>query len=207
MHDRSGSTDQQPRSRIFVVVIAALIGAQVVAWLAVAILRGSSIYLAIGNVSGSQLQMILFWGSVACLVALIFRSEIRYARNHLAGGVTLIILTTIGTIALALVATIAIQIVGFRTYSTFALESSGDTYIIESARSLIEGGGPRVTVHRSFGPFFESKAVAVDRLGSGFSPFDDNDYFVMERGDEVTIYFPQYVGGRKDRELTFTTEG
>ncbi|MBK4348800.1 hypothetical protein [Lacisediminihabitans changchengi] len=68
--------------KVALIVLLALIGLQVVAWLTVFILGQLSIHIALGVVGGTRLQMILFWGGVACLLVLIVDAGATYARDH-----------------------------------------------------------------------------------------------------------------------------
>jgi len=200
----TAASHHRPWRKVALIVILSLIGLQVVLWLTILVLDQSSIQVALGAVGGNQLMMILFWGGVACVLVLIFAALATFARDHRAAGVTLITLTALATIVLGYIAMIAISIVGYQSYTHFSLARSGNTYTIESSKSLFEGGGPSVAVYRSHGPFFQRPPVAEDHLGSGWSPFADGDYYVLERGDEVIIRYGQLPGDDMTSEMTFT---
>jgi len=186
------------------IVIWSLIAVQVAAWLTILILHMNSIGVVIGSIGGNQLQMTLFWTGVGSFMVLIFAAEVTYARDHRGAGITLIALTAIGTLGLTFVALIAISITAYQSFTHFSLEGSGDTYAIDTSRVLFEGGGPSVTVYRTHGPFYdESQRLAEDSLGSSFNPFEDGEYFVMQRGGNVTIRFSQYPGSQKDLSIIF----
>jgi len=199
---------QRPSFRtVAVLVVWSLIALQVALWFAVLILRMNSIEVVVGSIGGNQLQMTLFWTSIGCFIVLIFGAEVSYARDHRGAGIVLMALTAVGTVVLSYVALIAIGITAYQSFTHFTLERSGDTYVIDTSRILIEGGGPSVSVYRTHGPFYDRREpLAEDRMSSGWSPFPEGDYYVFEKGGEVTIRYGSLPGDHKDSEMTFTAE-
>ena len=187
------TADRRPRKSFrenAVIVIWPLIALQAAVWLAILILDTSSIEVVVGSIGGNQLQMTLFWTGVGCVMVLIFGAEVSYARDHRGAGITIIVLTAIGTVVLAYAAMIAISVTAYQSFTHFSLEGSGDTYTIESTRPILGGGGPDITVYRTNGPFYDrNQHLADDRLSSYWNPFENREYFAMQKGSTVTIFY------------------